>query len=87
MQKRLKVLRQARRVLLRNHSDPVLNGLQQNVIESNHRNLSTALADTVAAHKGLREAFEGSLGRDGWGVLQRGVRLMAEVLVRVEVSK
>jgi hypothetical protein len=85
LQKRLRLLRRASRVLLRDHGDPVLNGLQQHVIESNASSLSAVLADVVAAHQGLRAAFEGSLGRDGWGVLQRALRVMAETSDHVKV--
>lgn len=79
-------MRRVKRVLLSDHGEAILVGLFQHKLHRLDLRLQSMLTTTVITHKKLRAALEGDLGRDGWGVLHRALRILAEVGSRLEVS-
>jgi hypothetical protein len=78
-------MRRVKRVLLSDHGEAMLLGLFQHKLHRLDVRLQNTLTTTVMAHKELRAAFDGDLGRDGLGVLHRALRLTAEICPRLEV--
>lgn len=87
LQKKQRLLRRLRRVLTCAHADPVLLGLFQHRLARSHCSLSDTLVRTALAHKQLRAAFDGAMGRNGWGVLHRALRLLAELCTLKQVGR
>jgi hypothetical protein len=83
MQKRLRLLRRVRRVLISNHTDPFLFGLLLYGLQDSYKLLLTATGQAAAAHKLLRAAFGSRISGDGLWVLHHGVLLLDELDFKV----
>jgi hypothetical protein len=72
--------------VLLSSGDCILRGLYQNKLHRLDARLQTMVTSTMVAHQQLRGALEGELGRQGWGVLHRALRIFFELKSRLEVS-
>lgn len=83
LQKRLRLLRRVRRLLLSTHEEPFLYALQRYGLNNVYRSLVKAATGALHAHRLLRAAFNSTFARDGLGVLQHGINLMQELSRKV----